>query len=102
MVRDPLREVGQPHPQQLRLVERRGEPGEGGARGPGVVRVAREQVDQVPPARQAGAHADPCRDEQREGAVARALLHQLEGLGLVERDRWSSVVEALRDSGADG
>lgn len=40
--------------------------------------------------------------EQDAARAARALLHRLEDLDLADRDRWSTVVEALRDSGAGG
>ncbi|MBB2924446.1 SIR2 family protein [Cellulomonas cellasea] len=40
--------------------------------------------------------------EQDAARAARALLHQLEDLDLADRDRWSTVVQALRDSGAEG
>ena len=40
--------------------------------------------------------------EQDAARAARALLHQLEDLGLADRDRWASVVQALHDSGAGG
>lgn len=40
--------------------------------------------------------------EQDAARAARALLHHLEDLGLADRDRWSTVVQALHDSGAGG